>query len=272
MSAEIDVVAAAVVGALTGGSVRPLLAPMDAVAEVWKDRIKARITRTADRASAKKREQEWQSTERIAVRALSEAALTDDPVVQEYLAGVVAGATDTNDNVHLLALISRMTPLHMRLHYLLYWGTACFIRGEDDPLGDWRSMSTRGSNALDAKFVTTPAAVGLTDTLVLSRCLDSLERERLLQGVENYTDAPNAPIFAFQLTHFGVELFSAALGFADLDLGSLLNQHPSVLLFDPPMSDVWVDRFQHYAAEFMIAEYDAGRQADDAEGSPSSPS
>jgi hypothetical protein len=249
MSAEIDVVAAAVVGALTGGSVRPLLAPVDAVAEVWKDRIKARITRTAERARRKKGDEVWQSTERIAVRAFGEAALTDDAVVQEYLAGVVAGANETTDNAHLLALVARLTPRHLRLHYLLYWGTACYLRTEEDPPGGWRSMYTRGQDALRTKYSTTPDSVGLTDELLLARCLDHLQREQLLIAVEHYDD-----VFAYQLTDFGVELFGAALGFGDRTFGELANQDPSTLLFDPPLDFVSVARWDEYAADAMARE------------------
>ena len=39
-------------------------------------------------------------------------------------AGVVASANVENDNADMLALVGRLTPLQMRLHYGLYLGAA----------------------------------------------------------------------------------------------------------------------------------------------------
>ena len=43
MAAEIEVMVAAVTRALTGGVVKPFLAPAEAVAEYWKDKVRERL-------------------------------------------------------------------------------------------------------------------------------------------------------------------------------------------------------------------------------------
>jgi hypothetical protein len=119
MAAEIEVVAAAVTGALTGGVVKPLLAPADALAEYWKDRIRSRLEKVGN-AVERKRGTRVLVNERTAYRVLTEAAFTEDEVVREYLAGVAATSDFRDDGAPALAQIARLSAFQLRLHYVIY--------------------------------------------------------------------------------------------------------------------------------------------------------
>jgi hypothetical protein len=121
MAAEIELIVSAVTGAITGGAVKPLLAPADALAEHWKERVRTRLERVSDAASRKQQVESAVVDERIAFRVFMEAAFTDDEVVAEYLAGVVAGtASAQDDGASALSQIGRLSSLALRMHYVAY--------------------------------------------------------------------------------------------------------------------------------------------------------
>jgi len=120
MAAELEVITAAVTGAIVGGGVKTAMAPFDAAANVVRERVEARLRRTIEKAEGKRGGPLRPANERAAIKALTEAAFTDDQFVHEYLAGVLAGASGQDDGVHVTALIGRMSPLQLGLHCVLY--------------------------------------------------------------------------------------------------------------------------------------------------------
>jgi hypothetical protein len=123
VAAELELVVSAVTGALTGGAVRPLIAPADALAEYWKDKIRERLERVGESVVRKRGGATTLVNERIAYRVLTEAAFTDDSVVAEYLAGVIAGSQPDDDaGAPVLAQIARLSALQLRFHYVIYRG------------------------------------------------------------------------------------------------------------------------------------------------------
>ena len=120
MPAELELIAAAVTGALAGGMAKPLVAPAEALAEHWKAKVRS------PRALGKEVERRSQTgdvlvNERVAYRILSEAAFTDDDVVTNYLAGVLVGTSpDRDDGIPVLAEIARLSAFQLRMHYVLY--------------------------------------------------------------------------------------------------------------------------------------------------------
>ena len=72
-----------------------------------------------------------------------DAALTDDALDYEYLAGVIAAATDKCDNAHLFSLITRLSPNQLNWHYQIYLATVSLIRDEPVSPGDWRSLEQK---------------------------------------------------------------------------------------------------------------------------------
>jgi hypothetical protein len=121
VTAEIDVLVAAAAGALGGGVVKPLLAPVDALAEHWRDRVRERLAHVAEAAARKSDHDPLLVDERTAFRVFLDAAAVDDQIVLEYLAGVVAGTAEAGDEgLPVLAQINRLSSFQLRLHYVAY--------------------------------------------------------------------------------------------------------------------------------------------------------
>ena len=101
---------------------KPVLAPAEAVANVFRERVERRLRSVAERAERKRGGELVAVNERATAKLLTEAAFTDDVIVHEYLAGVLAGADGADDGTHLLALIGRLSPQQLWLHFLVYRG------------------------------------------------------------------------------------------------------------------------------------------------------
>jgi hypothetical protein len=120
--ADLEVVIATATATVTTGVVQPVI---DSV-RLRTTSVAKRVRRRRARAGA-----DLEVTERTAIPALQQAALTDDPIVHEYLAGLIAAASPSDDKVDLLALTSRLTPSQIRLHYDLHRGVIeCMDRME----------------------------------------------------------------------------------------------------------------------------------------------
>jgi hypothetical protein len=105
----------------TLGATKILAAPAEAVADALKDRIRSRLERTLKKAERKRPGVSPAAPDRVAVKVLSEAAFTDDEVVLEYLAGVLAAShKDSDEGAAVVALIGRLSALQLRLHFLIY--------------------------------------------------------------------------------------------------------------------------------------------------------
>lgn len=237
---ELQLIVSGVTGAMTGGVVRPFLAPVDAVTEVWKEAIVARLQRTGERTARKRGEDSNVVSERTAVNALAAAALTDNDVVQEYLAGVVASASLENDNAHLLALVSRLTPIQLRMHYGLYLGAAMYCRRRFDvsSQGDpaWEQVN---AESRDGRFVTLITDDGLPQGdphwSRAEGAIDHLDRENLLARHATYWNETEQGVVEFGLTDFGIDLFAAALGTEVIAFGDFCEMDISRLQIEPPI-------------------------------------
>ena len=193
--------------------------------------------------------------QRTGVRALVDAALTDDVVIHEYLAGVIAAAKDECDNAHLLSLVSRLSPYQLRLHYLIYLATVSLVRDEPDLPGDWRGVGTRAHIAFKSDFIfEIPGATVETDDvedewLKCHRALKQLEREDLIRIDEERQYFEET--IAFRITLLGVELLAASAGLSETDLEDLCLVHPKSLLFSPPLQALSVDRWTNYVDQLL---------------------
>lgn len=165
MSADaMELIAAAVTGTLFGGAVKPLLAPFDALAEEWKLRVRTRLRRADEQARAMADGQPVIVNERVAFKALLEAASTDDPTVTTYLAGVLAGVSDANDDdpASVLAQIGRLSSGQLLLHFSLYRALHELVR-----LGSAVACDLSDPDQLQAKYTTYVPAESLVTTLGL---------------------------------------------------------------------------------------------------------
>jgi hypothetical protein len=110
-----------VVAAVTSGATRIVAAPFEGVAEAVKIRIRGRLDGTLDKAKAKAGDRELAYSDQIAAKALNEAAWNDDELTADYLGGVLAASTLTDDSgAAIIAQISRLSAVQLRLHYVIY--------------------------------------------------------------------------------------------------------------------------------------------------------
>lgn len=260
MPAELDLIVSGVTGAMAGGAVRPLLAPFDAVSDVWKAAIVRRLTTTGERVARKRGQRTLEISERTGVNALAAAALTEDAVVQEYLAGVVASASLENDNAHLLALIGRLTPLQMRLHYGLYLGAATHIRAEVAAIEDaerrWEAANDYDDVREMVTLITDPGLPRGGDWDRAERALDNLRREGLIYSSATYWDSTEQGIVSFKLTSFGIDLFAAALGVEIIAFGDLCECELDVLQLDPVIPAMDTESMARFADAYGPKDHD----------------
>ena len=251
MTVEIRSAIASATTVLTGGvSGAPSVSHIPA--EIAYDQ---RIGQTVEMVRRKRHGATVGVNQRTGVRALVEAALTDDVVIREYLAGVIAAATDECDNAHLLSLVSRLSPDQLKWHYLIYLATVSFVRDEPDPPGDWRGVGTRAHIAFKSDFIfEIPGATVETDDvedewLKCHRALKQLEREDLIRIDEERQYFEET--IAFRITPLGVELLAASAGLSETDLENLCLVHPKSLLFSPPLQALSVDRWTNYVDQLL---------------------
>ena len=114
-------VVGAVLSQTTGVGLKVVGTPIEAHRKAWENRIVARIERTraaADRADGVR---PLAVSDRVAYKALTEAAFNDDELTADYLGGVVAASgPDDDDGVPMVALISRLSSRQLLFHYLGY--------------------------------------------------------------------------------------------------------------------------------------------------------
>lgn len=118
---ELDLLSmvAGAVAAKTGGDVTgAATAPVRAVGEHWKQQVLARLQRHQEKID-KRGAGPVEAPDSVRVKAGVEAALRDDDLAHEYLAGVVAGASDDSPT-SIVSMIGRLSSLDLRLHCLLY--------------------------------------------------------------------------------------------------------------------------------------------------------
>lgn len=110
-----------VAGLASGEAGKWLMTPSAAAREVWHATLKERFTRVERAADVKNDGQPLTINHRVAFKALTEASITDDEVVADYLGGVLA-ASEPNDDAGaaIVALIGRLSSQQLRLHYLIY--------------------------------------------------------------------------------------------------------------------------------------------------------
>jgi hypothetical protein len=74
-----------------------------------------------DKAKAKAGDRDLEYSDRIAAKALNEAAWNDDELIADYLGGVLAAsARDDDTGAAIIAQIERLSAFQLRLHYIIY--------------------------------------------------------------------------------------------------------------------------------------------------------
>ena len=214
-----------------------------------------RIDTTLEMLRRKRRGATSEINLRTGVQALVDAALTDDVVIHEYLAGITATASDMCDNAHLLSLVRRLSPYQLRWHYMIYLATVSLVRDEPDAPGDWRGVWTRAHIAFESDFIFEvpgsshgPLEVG--GLLSCYEALEQLEREGLIRMDDSLQYFEG--MIAFRITLLGAELLATATGLGEADLEHLCLTHPESLILDSSIQNLSVDWLTKHTNHFLI--------------------
>jgi hypothetical protein len=157
-------------------------------------------------------------SDRIAAKALNEAAWNDNELIADYLGGVLAASSrDNDDGAAVIAQIARLSAYHLRLHYIIY--------RELRRLTKQPTPNLYTSNEADAAGIRIPVVVDLLPALApadvsgLAGAIAVLYREGLVADAwtvgKEVADPPDHPL-AFTMvvrpTGVGAELFLWAHG------------------------------------------------------------
>jgi hypothetical protein len=244
-------VAGAVISTLTGGTLKVALAPADAVAELWKERIKERLSRVGEKAERKQSGKALMINERIAFKALTEAAFVDSEVVAEYLAGVLAAApSDSDAGAPWIAQIGRLSSLQLRLHYVFYRAVWSYARENSiSPDPDGRLYYPELFFPASALQATLEIDDPVESFAVLS-ALKGLEHEGLLSEAQvikagaqvsrsgsrssRYYRPPEAGL-VLKNKAYGIELFLWGCGYSYHNPRLLTNIPEQLIEIEPPV-------------------------------------
>lgn len=148
-------------------------------------------------------ERGYQASDRVTVRALEEAALTDDGLSVAYLCGILAGSGPDNDaGAPVIAQIARLSFLQLRLHYIVYRAVWKLELAGDDCFTDLRDPDElRKAHSVFIPTEDVYTALGLVDepasSEVVTSMLRVLAREDLIAGELLGPNSRVAPGYAF---------------------------------------------------------------------------
>jgi hypothetical protein len=116
----LDMIEGAVIATVTPGVLQVPRAPLDAVSEHIRERVKARLDRTRSKAEAKAGGRDLTVPDRVAYKVLMEAAFSDDEIISDYLGGVLAAAGNDDEGAAVVAQIARLSATQLLFHYVVY--------------------------------------------------------------------------------------------------------------------------------------------------------
>lgn len=185
-------------------------------------------------------ESEGQVPPRVLKAVLEEGAFAEDPLMADYLGGVLAssrsGTPRDDRGAAMVALIARLSTYQLRTHYIFYTVAHDLLAGMEVNLG-MQSERQAPRARLFVPFSAYMPAMEFVDgedpNIFISHALYGLIREELLDdwfvygGVEHLSKEAGTAIpedgFLLQLAPLGVELYLAARGLPDLTLADFLN-------------------------------------------------
>ena len=227
------------------------------------DRAGQRLRRFGAAVTRKLRGRPLRAPDRVVVKVLEEVSLTDDPIVADYLAGVLAATGPDDDaGAAVAAQIGRLSAFQLRLHYVAYrevWrhererpGSTVDLRDVDDLAHNLETFVPAGE-----AYAALGLAAGEPESAVrVLSALPVLAREGLVAGLglsgRTYGPSPAGFAFAgpdrlgslhkrvfpgpglsFRPTPSGIELFSWGCGWEDHDPVGLRTLPAELVEFDP---------------------------------------
>lgn len=231
----------------TPGALSRVLGPsMDVLGDAfgrWTEKRTANVGRIAEKAERKlggRIHEDADVPPRVAARVLEDGSWCDDDVMQEYLAGVLAGARTTDDSddrgAMWATIVNDLSAYQVRTHYLIYTALHQLHRAHgfrpdfSTPQG---RMQARVVLPLPGYAAAMPGRGGEAAVHATS----GLNRVGLLEA---WLIAPDAGIVATPSLP-GIELFMWAHGLAD-DHSALVDQDLTPLTETAPIvvAEAWI--------------------------------
>lgn len=157
----ISMAAGAVIAAMGGEITKTALVPVTAWREHQTEKIKKRLDRTVHAIEHAAHGRDYQPSDRVAFKALAEAAVTDDELVADYLGGVIAASGAEDDSgVPVVARIGRMSALQLRIHYVIYRAVRELLSGSEINLHIAQDCPTIGISRSDLVVVLGDPSIG----------------------------------------------------------------------------------------------------------------
>lgn len=221
---EIEAIRLMVMSYLGYGVLKVGKAPIDATYEVVKERSKRRLEWVIDNATRKKGGTAFKVSDRVAFKAMTEAAFTDDSITADYLGGVLAASGPADDSgAPVVALIGRLSADQLRLHYLVYRELAR-LWPPNASLNLYQEVEANKAG-LRLPVEDLIAALGETGLKRLAGSVKVLIREGLLgenhkSGIET-VDGTTTWNLRVRPSALGAELFMWGRGAADVQANAL---------------------------------------------------
>ena len=153
--------AGAVIAAMGGEVTKTALVPVTAWREHQTERIKKRLDRTVQAIEHAAAGSDYQPSDRVAFKALAEAAVSDDEIVADYLGGVIAASGAEDDSgVPVVARIGRMSAVQLRIHYVIYRAVQELLAGSGINLHIAQDCPTIGISRSDLAVVLGDPLIG----------------------------------------------------------------------------------------------------------------
>lgn len=197
-----------------------------------------RVFEAAHRKLGTRADQPGSVPPRVLRGVLQEGAFSEDPMMADYLGGVLAssrsGVPRDDRGATLVALIGRLSTYDLRTHYILYTIAHGLLAGTETNLGDGGERFRKGR--ILVPFEVYDAALEFEEEenpeVLASQAIYVLTREELLEGWStgpaNYLrkaamESIDTDGLLFQPTPLGIYLYLAAQGISDASLEDFLN-------------------------------------------------
>jgi hypothetical protein len=183
------------------------------------------LERTREAADAKAAGRPLDVGDRIAYKALGEAAFADDPIIADYLGGVLAASGPNDDEgAAIVALISRLSSTQLRVHYIIFREIR---RLWPDPSLNLYAAENARRAGVRIRTHELLHAAGEADGDVVGRAIAILWREGLIMDGWQYSREddinPASHSARVRPTGLGAELFLWGHGTAPIRANRLLD-------------------------------------------------
>lgn len=245
---EVGVKAADSAAKETGGLLSRLFGPSaDVIGEGWADRLRqknlTRVLTKTERLAAGKSDPGW-AQPRVANAVFEAAQYANDEIVTDYLSGVLASSRETDggtdDALPWSSLVSRLSALQLRIHYLYYLNLRQIVKATDERSRIYEFESSDVYMQLGEFCRALGLADDASDFQRFADAMQGLKQEDLISGYafgnrdffdERYgarftmpklrgvpqkkrvLETPFDDVLQIAFTPFGVQLFLWGLGF-----------------------------------------------------------